>query len=84
MILDHHPSAGHNLLSFTVASGKMLGSRALRSLQDSSSTTTQDGGIKVAGGSNSVRIDHCHFVINPDSSMTDSRQFQRLRPRSPV
>jgi hypothetical protein len=69
-IIDHHPTLEHNLLSFTVSRGRMLRITGIAFIQDGSSKRTQDGVIKVSGGSNSVRIDHCHFVSNPDSTMT--------------
>ncbi len=69
-ILDHHASSGHSIFNFTVNSGKTLRLTGLKIMMDGSSTTTQNGVVYVSGGSNSIRIDHCHFVINPDSSMT--------------
>lgn len=69
-ILDNHPTSGHSLLSLTVSTGKTLRITGLKVSMNGSSTTTQNGVIAIYGGSNSLRIDHCHFVINPDSSMT--------------
>lgn len=69
-ILDHHPSVGHSLLDLRVSSGKQVRITGIRFSMDGSSTTTQNGVIAISGGRNSLRIDHCHFVINADSSMT--------------
>lgn len=69
-ILDNHPTTGHNLFSFNVANGKTVRITGLKIAMNGASTTTQNGVISISGGSNSLRIDHCHFVINPDSSMT--------------
>jgi hypothetical protein len=69
-ILDHHPTPHHNLLRFTISSGKTLRITGLAIKMDGGSTVTQGGVISIGGGANAIRIDHCHFVINADSSFT--------------
>lgn len=70
-ILDNHSTVGHNIFSFNVSSGKRVRITGIRISQNGSSTTTQNGVIAITGGSNSLRIDHCHFVINTgDGTMT--------------
>lgn len=68
VIRDQNAASGHSVLAFTVANGKTLRITGLAIRHEGA--TTQNGVIKVAGGSNSIRIDHCHFVVKPDSSMT--------------
>lgn len=70
IILDHHPTVGHTLFQFDIASGKTLRIAGIRFSMDGSSVSTQNGVIYVSGGSNSVRIDHNHFTTNPDGSMS--------------
>jgi hypothetical protein len=69
-ITDNLSSPGHSIMDFTVTSGKTLRITGFRVLQNGSSTTTQNGVISISGGANCIRIDHMHFVINADSSMT--------------
>lgn len=69
IILDRHPAAQHTLISVSIPSGKVARITGIKLLMDGSSVGTQAGLIVASGGSNSLRVDHNHFVINPDASV---------------
>ena len=57
-------------MNCTIASGKTLRITGIKFASDDTSVTTQTGVIKVTGGSNSLRVDHCHFATKADGSVS--------------
>jgi hypothetical protein len=65
----NHQSGNQNTLSFGVASGQSLRVTGIALLQNSSSTTNDNGVLSVSGSSTAVRIDHCHFYLGYGDEM---------------
>lgn len=69
-IVDHHPTSGHSILKFTVSNGKRVRITGIKFEMDGTSVVTQNGVISVTGGSNSLRVDHCHFITENGGAST--------------
>jgi hypothetical protein len=60
-VIDHNTNLGHKLLGFSVPAGKTARLTGINFLGDGIAALTQAGMIQISGGSNCIRIDHCHF-----------------------